>query len=78
MMSQTSNFVVLQDCLEDAAFALQTGQPDQAVAHLYTARGCLEELVSALVMINRQVTGFEEHLRGKDARCKAAQLSEVA
>lgn len=62
MMSQTLSFVVLHDCLEDAAYALEAGQSDQAVAYLETARHRLRELVMDLMAARNQISELEDLL----------------
>lgn len=78
MMSQTLNFVVLHDCLEDAAYALDAGQPDQAVAYLDSARSRLKELVLDLIAARSQITELEALLNAEISRYDATQISEVA
>lgn len=76
MMSQTLSFVVLHDCLEDAAYALQAGEADQAVACLETARYRLRELVTDLMVARNQIVELEE-LLGYTVACSSAASERV-
>jgi hypothetical protein len=78
MMSQTLSFVVLHDCLEDAAYALEAGQSDQAVAYLETARYRLRELVADLMTARNQITELEELLHHVVTHSPTTSPSEIS
>lgn len=62
MMSKTLDFVVLQDCLEDASYALQMGDRRQAEACLNTARQSLRTLAAELVDARGKIRELEDQL----------------
>jgi hypothetical protein len=62
MMSRTLDLVVLQDCLEDAGFALQAGDRLQAEACLTTARQSLRALAAELVDARSKIKDLEDQL----------------
>lgn len=66
MLSKTLDFVVLQDCLEDANYALQTGDRQKAEAYLNTARQSLRTLAAELVEARGQIRDLEEQLEREE------------
>jgi hypothetical protein len=62
MISKTLDFVVLQDCLEDANYALQVGDRQQAEACLNTARQSLRTLAAELVEARTKIQELEDQL----------------
>jgi predicted nucleic acid-binding Zn-ribbon protein len=62
MLSNTLGFVVLQDCLEDANYAVEVGDVQRARACLKTARQNLRSLVMELMTAKGRIEELEAQL----------------
>ncbi len=65
--SSTLGFIVLQDCLEDATYAIEAGNDETAAACLKTARQNLRSLVMELVTAKSRIEELEKKIDGLES-----------